>query len=88
MTEQANHHPLRDKAASLKLTRLAGSVGTHRSEIRDLCQDAERHNAVAHANLYAEVCAELAAAKRSVETAARLMDPDLTDVSDYEEGLS
>lgn len=87
MTDLANH-PLRDKAMSDAIKRDSDMLRSRRAEVDHLVEHAVQNDATAHANLYAAVCAELHAAQKSAEHAARLMDPNLTNVEDYEEDLT
>lgn len=102
MTERTNN-PLRDKATSNALKRIEDQANTLRRTIMheyaivgaQVTEALDRGNPLAHTRLYSEVCANIDAARQAVaeagdslRTAARLMNPDLTNVSDYEEDLS
>ena len=74
----------RDGAMALKLSALSLAISRYMEEIGAWEEGAIRESASAHALLYTDVGDLLHSALLKVDHAAVLMDPDQTDVTEYE----
>jgi hypothetical protein len=75
----------RDGAMAMKLSALGLAINRYMTEVGSWQEEARKEGASAHNLLYTDVGDLLHSALEKIDHAGVLMDPDQTDVAEYEE---